>query len=261
MIEVRELSKIYRAGRGRRVVALERVSFTCRPGEVYGLLGPNGAGKTTALRVLATALAPSAGTAAIDGLDIAREPDAVRRRLGFLSATTGLYGRLTAREMVQYFGRLYGMSRAEVARRTAELFAALGMSGFADRRCDALSTGMKQKVGIARTLVHDPPVLILDEPTAGLDVLTARAIVELVRRCRAEGKCVLFSTHDMAEAQKLCDRIGILHRGRLWAEGTVAEILARAGTSELEEAFLRLTGAASEPAGEAGGTAAEAVAS
>jgi sodium transport system ATP-binding protein len=243
MIEVFELGKVYAGG----VVALDRVSFQVRPGEVYGLLGPNGAGKTTALRILSTAIRPTSGTAAIDGVDVTRDPDGARRRLGFLSGTTGLYGRLTARETLRYFGRLYGMSEEAIDARSAELFRLLGMEEFADRRCDKLSTGMKQKVNIARTILHNPPVVVFDEPTTGLDVITSRAIVELIRGCRERGKSVILSTHNMDEARRLCDRIGVIHRGRLYADGTAEEIQARTGAPDLEEAFLRLVGS-EEPA-------------
>jgi len=238
MIEARGLGKRYGA-----VEALAGVTFSCKSGEVYGLLGPNGAGKTTTLRILSTAIRPTSGSATVDGVDVVSNPDEVRRRIGFLSGTTGLYGRLTAREMIRYFGRLYGMTDEAIDRRCGELFETLGMREFADRRCDKLSTGMKQKVGIARTIVHDPRVAIFDEPTAGLDVVTSRSIVDLIARCRAEGKCVILSTHNMAEARKLCDRIGIIHQGRLHAEGTAEELLRQAGVADLEEAFLKITGA------------------
>ena len=238
MIEARDLGKTYGS-----VTALAGVTFSCKAGEVYGLLGPNGAGKTTTLRILSTAIRPTSGVATVDGVDVVANPDEVRRRIGFLSGTTGLYGRLTAREMIRYFGRLYGMSDDAIDRRCEQLFETLGMREFADRRCDKLSTGMKQKVGIARTIVHDPRVAIFDEPTAGLDVVTSRSIVDLIARCRTEGKCVILSTHNMAEARKLCDRIGIIHQGRLHAEGTAEELLRQAGTDDLEDAFLKITGA------------------
>jgi sodium transport system ATP-binding protein len=242
VIEAKDLSKVFKGPKGQSVTALDRVNFTCRAGEVYGLLGPNGAGKTTTLRILSTALKPTSGSATVDGVDVVQNPGEVRRRIGFLSGTTGIYGRLTAREMVQYFGRLYGMEENAINARTDEIFSMLDMHEFAKRRGDKLSTGMKQKVNIARTIVHHPNVVVFDEPTSGLDVITSRAIIELIDQCRREGKGVLFSTHIMAEAEKLCDRIGILHKGKIYAEGTKDEILAKAGKGDLEEAFLALIG-------------------
>ena len=217
--------------------AVNGVSFQCRPGQVYGLLGANGAGKTTTLRMLATLLEPSAGSARVAGHDVRQDPSAVRSHIGFLSAATALYGRLTAREMTEYFGRLHGIDGPELRARVEEVFRRLEID-FADRRCDTLSTGMKQKVSIARTLVHDPPVMIFDEPTLGLDVMTARAIVAFIRECRAQGKTVLFSTHVMSEAEKLCDVIGIIHQGRLLAEGTLDDLRNRYQQHDLEEIFV-----------------------
>ena len=237
MIEAEHLGKHFRASHRGTVQAVNGVSFCCRPGQVYGLLGANGAGKTTTLRMLATLLEPSAGSARVAGHDIRRDSPAVRSSIGFLSAATALYGRLTAREMTEYFGRLYGLDGETLRRRVDEVFQRLEID-FGDRRCDTLSTGMKQKVSIARTLVHDPPVMIFDEPTLGLDVMTARAVIAFIRECRAHGKTVLFSTHVMSEAEKLCDMIGIIHQGRLLAEGTLAELGARYGQSDLEEIFI-----------------------
>jgi sodium transport system ATP-binding protein len=239
MIETENLSKIFWDRKRGEIRAVDRVSFRCLPGQIYGLLGANGAGKTTALRILATILKPTEGTARVAGFDIVREPEKVRANVGFLSTATALYGRLTAREMVEYFGRLNGMNGGALRRRTDELFALLEISEFADRRCDKLSTGMKQKVSIARTLVHDPPVMIFDEPTVGLDVMTARTIVGFIRDCRTHGKTVLFSTHVMSEAEKLCDTIGIIHDGRLLAAGTLAQLRERSGLADLEDIFVR----------------------
>lgn len=233
MIEAENLAKHFRGS----VRAVDGVSFRCQPGQVYGLLGANGAGKTTTLRMLATLLEPSAGSARVAGHDVRGDSSAVRSNIGFLSAATALYGRLTAREMTEYFGRLYGLSSEMLQRRVRDVFERLEID-FADRRCDTLSTGMKQKVSIARTLVHDPPVMIFDEPTLGLDVMTARTIVGFIRECRAHGKTVLFSTHVMSEAEKLCDTIGIIHQGRLVAEGTLAELRDRYGQQDLEEIFV-----------------------
>jgi sodium transport system ATP-binding protein len=243
MIEAQHLGKVFRDRKLGEIRAVDDVTFRCEPGRIYGLLGANGAGKTTTLRMLATILKPTSGTATVAGHDIVREPEKVRASIGFLSAATALYARLTARETVQYFGQLNGMNGAALQRRIDELFALLEIGEFADRRCDKLSTGMKQKVSIARTLVHDPPVMIFDEPTLGLDVMTARTIVKFIRDCRDRGKTVIFSTHVMSEAQKLCDRIGIIHGGKLLTEGTLAELEARSGTRDLEDIFVSTVGA------------------
>ncbi len=222
------------------VCAVDRVSFSCRPGEIYGLLGANGTGKTTTMRLLATILTPTEGTAIVGGFDIRAEPQKVRMCLGFLSTATALYGRLSAKEMVEYFGRLHGIEEAILQRRINEIFARLEMNDFRDRRCDKLSTGMKQKVSIARTLVHDPSVMIFDEPTLGLDVIASRTIARFIRECRDAGKTVIFSTHVMTEAEKLCDRIGIIHDGKLLVEGSLPELRARFGLQDLEEIFVKV---------------------
>src|SRR6202049_2415010 len=234
MIEAHHLVKRFRDKKRGTVCAVNGVSFSCRPGEIYGLLGANGAGKTTTLRMLATILAPSEGTALVAGFDVAKDAQIVRSHVGFLSAATALYGRLSAQEMVEYFGRLHGLDEPTLRRRIDEIFARLDMNDFRDRRCDKLSTGMKQKVSIARTLVHDPPVMIFDEPTVGLDVMSARSIIGFIRECREQGKTVLFSTHVMRQAEKLCDTIGIIHNGRLLAEGTIAELRQRYRQQDLE---------------------------
>src|ERR1700759_53200 len=178
MIETRGLTKIFNDKKRGQIHAVDHVTFTCKPGQIYGLLGANGAGKTTTLRFLATILEPTDGTAVVCGHDIVEEPEKVRANVGFLSTATALYPRLTAREVVQYFGRLNGLSDAVLKERVDKIFDRLDMNGFRDRRCDKLSTGMKQKTSIARTLVHDPAVMIFDEPTSGLDVMTARTIIE-----------------------------------------------------------------------------------
>jgi sodium transport system ATP-binding protein len=240
MIEAEHLVKNFDDKKRGTVRAVNDVSFRCMPGEIYGLLGANGAGKTTTLRMLATILEPTDGTARVAGYDLVKEPQKVRARVGFLSTATALYGRLSAFEMVQYFARLYGMDETSIKRRIDELFERLEMNEFRDRRCDKLSTGMKQKVSIARTLVHDPPVMIFDEPTLGLDVMAARTIVEFIRRCRDSGKTVIFSTHVMSEVERLCTRIGIIHSGRLLLEGTLAELRALTGQEHLEDIFVQV---------------------
>lgn len=234
-----------------RSTALDDLSLTVARGEIYGLLGPNGAGKTTALRILAGLLAPSGGRASIDGVDVAVAPREAQRRLGFLTGTTGLYRRLTGREVLTYFGRLNGLSRADIASRIQELTGALDLAAVLDHRCEALSTGQRQRISVARAALHDPPVLILDEPTVGLDVLASRFLRDFVSAERGRGKAILFSTHYLAEAELLCDRVGLLHRGRLLAEGPPRDLRGQAaGAASLEEAFLRLvesSSAASAP--------------
>ena len=242
MIEVRHLVKRFREKQRGAVCAVNDVSFSCRPGEIYGLLGANGAGKTTTLRMLATILAPSEGTAVVAGFDVVKDPQMVRSRVGFLSTATALYGRLTAQEMVEYFGRLHGLNEPTLRRRIDEIFARLEMNDFRDRRCDKLSTGMKQKVSIARTLVHDPSVMIFDEPTVGLDVMASRTIAGFIRECRENGKTVVFSTHVMSEVEKLCDVIGIIQSGKLLAEGSLAELRDRYRQNDLEEIFVQVAG-------------------
>lgn len=246
MIEARHLSKNFKDKKRGVIPAVADVSFTCQPGQIYGLLGANGAGKTTTLRLLATLLQPTTGTAVVAGHDVVREATAARRHVGFLAASTALYGRLTAREMIAYFGRLNGMSDGAIKRRIAELSAELDMDEFLDRRCEKFSTGMKQKTSIARTLIHDPAVMIFDEPTLGLDVMTARAIVRFVRDCRARGKTVIYSTHVMSEVEKLCDVVGIIHGGRLVAEGTIDALRARYGEQDMEEVFVKAVGGEGE---------------
>ena len=242
MIEARHLTKTFTDKKRGVITAVDDVSFTCRPGQIYGLLGANGAGKTTVLRLLATLLQPTAGSATVAGFDVATASEKVRANVGFLAASTALYGRLTAREMIAYFGQLNGLTTAEIAARTQRLADELVMHEFLDRRCEKFSTGMKQKTSIARTLIHDPAVMIFDEPTLGLDVMTARSIVRFVRDCRNQGKTVIYSTHVMAEVEKLCDVIGIIHRGRLVAEGTLPELQARYGERDLEEVFVKAVG-------------------
>jgi len=239
-IEAIGLRKVFVDPKRGRVEALCGLDLECRQGEIFGLLGPNGAGKTTTLRVLATLLAPTSGTARVAGVDVAADPLEVRRRIGFLSGTTGLYPRLTPRETLAYFGKLHGLAPAELDRRIDAMLDRFGMREYADARCESLSTGQKQKVSISRAVLHDPPVLILDEPTSGLDVLASAAMIEFVESRRAAGTCVLFSTHVLSEAERLCDRIGIIFRGRLLAAGTVAELSALAGKQWLDEVFLEI---------------------
>ncbi len=214
------------------------LSFDVQPGEVLGVLGPNGAGKTTTLRMLAGILTPTRGRVSIAGIDLARNPLDAKRRIGFLSGDTQLYQRLTPSEMLAYFGRLYVMDERRLARRIGELVEQLGMREFASRPCGTLSSGEKQRANIARAFLHEPEVLILDEPTAALDVITGQFIVESIRRERAAGRSILFSTHIKGEAEYVCDRIVLLHRGRAIDSGTLPELLARSGCSNLTDTFL-----------------------
>lgn len=226
--------------RGKIFRAVWDVSFTVNGDRILGLLGPNGAGKTTLLRMLSTALKPTSGSARIDELDIVKEALDVRKRIGFLSGNTGLYGRLTAREMVAYFGRLHGMSRPLLLKRSEEIFELLHMNAFVDKRNDSLSSGMKQKVSIARTLIHDPDVLIFDEPTTGLDVEAANTIIEFIQSCKQNGKTVLFSTHNMHEVDRLCDDVVILNKARICFKGSVSDMRKESGKEKLDQAFLAL---------------------
>jgi sodium transport system ATP-binding protein len=244
MIQVDNLSKTFTDPKRGTRHAVDRVSFQVQAGEVFGLLGPNGAGKTTTLRMLATLLKPSSGTATLNGFDIVREPGKVRDQIGFLSGDMGLYGRLTPRESLQFFAKLNSMDSARTGRRITELLTMFDMNSFADVRADKLSTGMKQKTAVARALLHDPPVLILDEPTSGLDVATGRTIEAAVLDAKRAGKCVLYSSHAMEEAEFLCDRIGVISDGKLTAMGTMDELRAATGKQRLREIFLDLLGLA-----------------
>ena len=240
MIHVQQLTKHYADLRRGRLVALDGISFAAQPGQVYGLLGPNGAGKTTTLRILSTVLRPTAGTATINGFDVLTQPSQVRRQIGFMSANTAVYDRMTGWEIVEYFGRLHGIPQNGLTVRMEHLFARLKMNDTRDVLGAKMSTGMKQKVSVARAIVHDPPVLIFDEATAGLDVLVARALLNTVAELRDQGKCIVFSTHIMREAEKLCDRIAIVHRGHILTEGTLEELRERHKENDLEELFFRL---------------------
>ncbi len=240
MIEARGLSKRFHDKKRGEIRAVDNVSFLCEPGKIYGLLGANGAGKTTTLRMLATILEPTDGTALVCGYDVVEQPEKVRACIGFLSTATALYPRLTAQEIVEYFGRLNGLDEPTLKKRVDDIFNRLDMNGFRDLRCDKLSTGMKQKTSIARTLVHDPPVMIFDEPTLGLDVMTARTIIAFIRECRDHGKTVIFSTHVMSEVEKLCDVIGIIQSGKLLAEGALQQLREKYGERDLEEIFVKI---------------------
>ena len=241
-VSARGLSKDYVDSLGNVVHACRDLQFDAQPGEVFGILGTNGAGKTTALRMLSTVLRPTAGDAEVAGWSVVQHPEQVRKSIGFLSADTGVYGRLTAREMVEYSGRLHNMPDELIHARLQEIVQVLDMTSFLDRRCDKLSSGQKQRVNIARTIIHDPSVLIFDEPTSGLDILASAQIVQFIKNSKARGKCVILSTHIMREAEKLCDRLIILHEGRVHAEGSWEELQAAYGKVDLEDIFLDAIG-------------------
>jgi sodium transport system ATP-binding protein len=237
MIEVDDLHKAFGA-----VKAVDGVSFVARDGEITGLLGPNGAGKTTTLRMLYTLMTPDRGAVRVDGTDAAKQPDVVRRRLGVLPDSRGLYKRLTARENIEYFARLQGLDKATMKTRCDGLIAALDMGDIAARRTEGFSQGQRVKTAIARALVHDPRNIILDEPTNGLDVMATRAMRHFLLQLRAEGRCVLFSSHIMQEVAALCDRIVVIAKGRVVASGSADELRTQTGESNLEEAFVRIIG-------------------
>ena len=241
MIEVSNLHKTFKSKTGP-VKAVAGVSFSAQDGEITGLLGPNGAGKTTTMRMLYTLMRPDQGNIRIDGLDVASNSEAVRRRLGVLPDARGVYKRLTARENIAYFGRLHGMDEASIAEQTKRLSDALGMSDVMDRQTEGFSQGQRTKTAIARALVHDPKNVILDEPTNGLDVMTTRAMREFLRRLRDEGRCVIFSSHIMQEVAALCDRIVIIAKGEVVAQGNADELRALTQEENLEDAFVKAIG-------------------
>jgi len=220
--------------------AVDQVSFEVGNGEVFGLLGPNGAGKTTTMRLLSTLLKPTSGTATVAGYDLLREPQKVRASIGVLPEDTGLYDRLTPREHLQYYGKLHGMPKDVLRKRSDELLDIMELRERSDTKVGDFSKGMKQKVALLRAFIHDPPVLLLDEPTAGLDVMSARSIQAFVERFRKEGKAIMISTHNMTEAQKLCDRVAIIDHARIVAAGTVAELQQKTSQKDLESIFVQL---------------------
>lgn len=262
MIEVEHLSKRFKLSReqkkelgkkatGNTIMAVSDVSFTCQPGRVFTLLGPNGAGKTTTLRILATMLKPTSGTSRVAGFDTVKEPEKVRGKIGFLTGSTALYQRLTPNEIVKYYANLHGMDKEKFTKRKKELFQLLGIDEFANRRIGKLSSGMKQKVSIARTMIHDPEVVIFDEPTVGLDVITARSIIQMIRNCKEEGKTIIFSTHIMGEVSLLSDDLAIIHKGRLLFNDTFENFLQQMKTKSIEDEFIRIAADEGEPGGKA----------
>jgi sodium transport system ATP-binding protein len=240
VIDVANLSKRFFDYQRGWISAVSSLSFRCHPGAIFGLLGPNGAGKTTTLRILSTVLQPTSGRALVAGHDVLEEPALVRASIGYMSASTGIYDRMTAWELVEYFGQLYGLTPERLRERMDEIFDWLKMNDFRDVLGSKMSTGMKQKVSIARTIVHDPPVLIFDEPTSGLDVLVARQVLQKILELRDMGKTILFSTHSMHEVEKLCSRVAVIYKGHLQAEGAPHELLERFDQPNLEELFFYL---------------------
>lgn len=240
-IEARQLTKTFDGGKGgKRVVAVDHLDFQVESGEVYGLLGPNGAGKTTTLRMLATLLKPDSGTATVAGLDVVSQAERVRAKIGVVNGGMGLYDRLTGREILHYFGKLYDMEPSAIDARIERLDDLLQLGDTLDRKAGGFSTGMKQKIVIARAVVHDPPVIFFDEATSGLDVVARRNVLDFVRAYPSEGRAVVYSTHVMGEVEELCQRCSIIYQGRKIAEGSVAELTAETGAHNLEEAFFRL---------------------
>ncbi|MGB0933528.1 MAG: ABC transporter ATP-binding protein [Lishizhenia sp.] len=223
-----------------KAVAVNGISFNCQPGRVFSLLGPNGAGKTTTLRMLSTIFKPTSGTIRIAGIDAIAEPEKARKKIGFLTGSTGLYARLTPDEFVKYFADLYGVSKEDFEKRKKYLYDLLDIHPFKGKRIGKLSTGMKQKVSICRTMIHDPEVVVFDEPTSGLDVITAENIIQLIRDCKAQGKTVIFSSHIMSEVDLLCDDIAIIHQGNLLYSGEMTAFKNQMQAENLTAEFIRI---------------------
>lgn len=249
MIEVQDLKKIYQLNKKQQqelkaqtnsIAAVDGISFICQPGRVFSLLGPNGAGKTTTLRMMATLLKPSSGSIRISGHDVQQAPEQARRQIGFLTGSTNLYDRLTPTETVKYFADLYGLSKEVYEQRKNKLFEQLGINDFLNKRIGQLSTGMKQKVSIARSMIHDPSVVIFDEPTSGLDVITANSIIELIRQCKEAGKTVIFSSHIMSEVDLLCDDLAIINKGKLIHSSSMEAYRTLSEGQSLTETFIQL---------------------
>ena len=234
ILSVKNLTKQF-----KNFKAVDGVSFDVQDGEIFGLLGPNGAGKTTIIRTIATVLAPSAGTAEVLGFDIIKDPEEVRRNIGVLTTDIGIYERFSGRENLRYFGELYGIPRKALEKRINELADLLEMQDFIDRRAGKYSTGMEQKLAIARSVIHNPKIIIFDEPTAGLDVLASQTVLDFMRRAQKPGGCVIFSTHQMNDAEKLCDRVVIIHKGKVIASDTVEMLKSKAGAGDLESVFMK----------------------
>jgi sodium transport system ATP-binding protein len=249
MIEVSNLSKEFVLNRQQRkelnttdktALAVDNISFKCEPGRVFSLLGPNGAGKTTTLRMLSTIFKPTSGNIKIAGIDAVVNSQAARKKIGFLTGSTGLYARLTPNELIQYFADLYGVSKKDLEERKERLYTLLDMHEFQNKRIGKLSTGMKQKVSICRTMIHDPEVVVFDEPTSGLDVITAENIIKLILDCKKQGKTVIFSSHIMSEVDLLCDDLAIIHKGKLLFSGTMSTFKENMKAENLTAEFIRI---------------------
>lgn len=249
MIEVNDLRKEFILSRQQKkelnttdskAIAVDGVSFQCVPGRVFSLLGPNGAGKTTTMRMLSTIFKPTSGSITIAGVDAVANPQEARKRIGFLTGSTGLYARLTPNELIQYFADLYGVEKHAFEERKERLYNLLGMHDFQNKRIGKLSTGMKQKVSICRTMIHDPEVVVFDEPTSGLDVITAENIIQLISDCRTQGKTVIFSSHIMSEVDLLCDDMAIIHKGKILFSGTMDDFRNNMQADNLTAEFIRI---------------------
>lgn len=240
MIHVRHLRKKYNDLKAGNFIALDGISFDAMPGQIFGLLGPNGAGKTTALRILSTVLKPTSGSIMVNGFDVLAQPDQVRHQIGFVSMNTAIYDRMTAWELVQYFGRLYGIADEKLQLRMEQLFERFQMNEIRNTLGSKMSTGMKQKVSIVRAMIHNPPVLVFDEATCGLDILVAREVLRTVEQLRDLGKCIIFSSHIMTEVKRLCDHVAILNRGKILTQGAITDLSSQFGEPDLEELFYRL---------------------
>jgi sodium transport system ATP-binding protein len=238
MINVMNLSKEFPKKDGTVFKAVDDISFEARDAEIVCLLGVNGAGKTTTMRILSTVFKPTSGTAEIQGFNILSQAQQVRENLGFLTGDTGLYNRLRGSEFIRYFGRLYSVPEKTIDERIKEMADLLDMHDFLDKKIEFMSTGMKQKVSIVRSIIHDPPVMIFDEPTSGLDILTARNIVSFIRQCKQRGKCVLFSTHIMREAERLADRVVMIHKGKILANGSLEDLREQSNQTDLDDIFV-----------------------
>ncbi|MBM3992573.1 MAG: ATP-binding cassette domain-containing protein [Planctomycetes bacterium] len=241
MISVHELTKRFPLPDGSYLLAVNRLSFSVQPGEVYGLLGPNGAGKTTTLRMLLGLLEPTSGQASIAGFGSTQHPDEVKRRVGLVAANAGLYPGLTVSEMLLFFADLYSVPQEQAEAELGRLSQLLGLADILDRRCVNLSTGQRQRVNLARALIHRPPVMLLDEPTLGLDVLGTHVVIEYIDHLRSEGKAVILTTHHLDDAERLCTRFGLMHQGELVSEGTLTELRERTGCHSLIDMFLKLS--------------------
>ncbi|MGZ4122590.1 MAG: ABC transporter ATP-binding protein [Tumebacillaceae bacterium] len=241
MLTIDRITKVFRTKKGA-VVGVDDISFDVRPGEVFGLLGPNGAGKTTTLRMIATLMKPTSGTITVGGYDTVKQSHLVRQQIGYLSGETGIYERFTPREQLAFFAEVNDVPKDVATKRIDSLIERFGIQEFENRIANGFSTGMKQKVSIARALVHDPSLIIFDEPTSGLDIFAARAVLQSIESLKADGKSVILSTHIMHEVEKLCDRIGIIHKGRLYALGTLEELRVRTGKVHMDDIFFSIVG-------------------